>query len=464
MKYIFPPQSVLAGRLNIVLEDSRPGNYELLAENYFKSMTGFRERMEDKLGDLKIQDVRMTVDDSTRKFRDTILNPPSPGATVVFRSWIDGPSGKESCFYGLVDLDSVTEKEKAGDVEFIAHSHLRHLSTISIASLWSWLQSNSHERWKVLEWAGGWQYSGRAVPLTSVLQGMASLSKLAGVEYSQTWRYFEYRGGESVPFEKLWIVTADYPTQGGIRRGMFDDDLQRSPMSFFRYNNCLELLRYLQLSFFSYATVVYNTSADVANLVIKQRGGSLVPVAATGVLRDSEKTYETVTGIRIENEYATPPNDGFVSSRVTELGSVTQYTGWKHGLAWKSAEFVNSFTELNGYSYIHGEIVPVQDRGDLVMIRQVEPAGWPIFGQRFGSLHAALCNSYYEARGGRRAFYTRSYRGVRGTKGVGASIEHLRAVEPHSFVNTRGEVVLTEMQEVDVDVIKNRTTIKGLVQ
>lgn len=75
MRYFLPDRRTAGGTLKIELQDSKPGDYELLSEKYFKSIDKIRDELEVNLGTLRLSDVNFDIVDLDRKFRDGILTP-----------------------------------------------------------------------------------------------------------------------------------------------------------------------------------------------------------------------------------------------------------------------------------------------------------------------------------------------------------------------------------------------------
>ncbi len=130
-------------------------------------------------------------------------------------------------------------------------------------------------------------------------------------------------------------------------------------------------------------------------------------------------------------------------------------------LPWKSAEFATSFTELNGYAYIFGEIPEIQDRVQMQMARRLVAHGWPLYGGTYGQLHQALADAYFTSQGGRKKHFVRRYHGLTATRDEVSAIENIRVMESETFVR-RGTVVTTEVTATDIDPFKNIVTISGI--
>lgn len=467
MRFFFPNRPVASGYVKLEIQNNGiAGNYEILTEKYFKSMSSIREEIESKLGDLRMADISMNVLDFDRKFRDTILRITYPGEPVLFKASLGGldvPSPfDQALFFGYVDSESIEEDEKSNVIKFSASSPIRRLGSVSIQQLWDWLRARGLERRKDYEWVGGQLYNGKFVSLKDVLAGMASLVGLADVEIESTWKFLDWRSHYAVSVDRLWIQTEEgIADPYGVRRGMFDADLQRSPMSFFRFDNCLSLMKYFQLSFFSFAYVRYSPVTDMPVLKFKQRGSTANSFATDGRLLESKVHYSLIAGVKVANEYGRDPGDGYADYRRTIRGSYNERTGMTLALPWKTAEFPTSFTELNGYSYIYGSIDQVQDRVEIQMMRRVVANGWPMYGVNYPQLHHALAEAYYTSQGGRKQHYTRTYHGLTATRDEVSSIDNIRVMESETFVR-QGTVVSTEVTFTDIDAFKNVVTITGI--
>jgi len=378
-----------------------------------------------------------------------------------FAPYVQRAQDDETLFYGYIDFSRVVEVDKTDVVRFTAYSPLKRLEEVSILQLYNFIQANNYERYREVDAYFG-LYFGRGVKLRDILYSMARLAGLASVEIVSSWLLRDWLNYEAVGIDKLWVLTQDFPIGiGGITRSVFDEDLQRSPLSFFRFGNCKELLKDFQLSLFSFAHVRYYPETDVANLIMKQRGSSVYQVKPNGRLLDHENAYETVPGVLVQGIYQVDIPDW--SPGRTQLGSFTEKKGFQHDLALKTAEQGNGSTlGLHMYEYWHVEITPTQGRGDIQLARNVVANGWPEYGETFHTLSAALANAYFNSQGGRRQFPTRKFHRLTGTRNGDSSVQNMRPLEHEEYLY-RGELKRMEIRGTDLDPFKNEATLTGIV-
>ncbi|MFN0159294.1 MAG: hypothetical protein ACKVRP_14635 [Bacteroidota bacterium] len=414
----------------------------------------------------------ITVLDKDRKFRDTILVLPTAGVVSV-RICIDRGEGTEALFYGVVDFDSVVENEKTHVVSFSCLSSIDALRYIPIDTLYAWLQSHGCvvDRGIIYPFNRTLVVQGKAVSLSNVLNGLASLAGLGSASNDVLWEFNEYAAYGGAGFTSLYVITKGNYYPAGPFQSMFDADLERSPMSFYRFGSCLELLKYLQLSFFSFASVKYDVQTDVAVLRFRQRGNPNQTFIVDGQLLTSRVTRASLSGVLVKNIYGKqsllPDPNWQPSKGETLYGSLSDSRrGLTLELPLKTVENPNQFqsgTKDDLYSYLHVELTLAgAPPNTLFTCGSIDAHGWPLNGVEYLYLHAALANAYGRSRVGAKEYLTRTFHGISARVSGVSSAENLLVGATESFVRP-GQVQNLESVSTEIDLTKNTCSVTGVL-
>ncbi len=462
MRYVFPQRRTPAGPVFVELLNEAPGTYDLLAEKYFISMTSIREEMEDKLGELRVADVTMRIFDGDRKFRNEILTNGDVLVKVMLGSHQD-----QALFYGYANRPGRKSKDKDELLDLSAFSPLSLLADVSVTDLYTWLKDYGYEKIKYKRFDTYRNQPQKALRLRDVLHGIARQCGCADVIVEHYWTfkdalYPSITGG----FDRLYIYTDFYWFPGDVRGGMFSTDLGTFPNSFVRYENCKALLKHLCQMFFAVAFVQYDPLEDKSYLVFKQRGSSDVDVTADGRLLDQETDYVTTKGVVVKHLLGRPGATFNPATMQSHYGSYNEDDSLMLELALKTHETPDSFgsgTADGVYAYLHIEL-PASDPDyplGLDLVGYVVANRFPTFGLNARWLHKALAESYGRMHVGEKERLTRTYHGIKASKGGISAVKNYRIGEVHSFIHDatlrRMDITATEISP-----FKNTSKIVGL--